>query len=220
MKPSHPHTIRRAAVKTVFHSVFYGVLALAFVITLTLTLLYWVQHNPIWQFWASSALVILLIILQEVNAWFVYVRDFSRLVGIYRCYSYMYDAIVADTTLSEVEKWSQLDELGKCDIDAIKENGSVARVEHVEKNVLRFIVTDRNVNVWQGDAIMESKNVGVMTFCYARLKDNMTPHKRNGVRRIGVFEDANGGKPIVCLFTELNAPHGNQRFGRELLVRK
>lgn len=176
--------------------------------------------DPIWQFWLNTAIVFFVILLQEIYTQFRHFREFSRLNGRYLCWSYAYDAIVADRTLSDEGKRKQLAQLEKDDVDAIEENGTTTIVRHVGKNILHVVATDTQGNTWAGDAVMESTSVGILTFSYQKLQDNLTPYKRNGIRRIGIFEHPNGGNPSICLFPELSAPNSQARFGRELLMRE
>lgn len=150
-----------------------------------------------------------LLLVQEVwNQWAL-LRDFLRLNGAYICKSYRYDSLMADDKVKQAKNLKDKDELFP--------NGSRAEVTYQKNSILRLVVTDSGNNVWEGFAVMDSRDVGCLTFYYKHLKNNDEPWRRNGVRRIGVL---NGSPLKISLFSEDSPPHGVQRFGREILIKQ
>jgi hypothetical protein len=199
------------AVKSILSSSFYIVLTILLGVSAVL-IIESHKHSYVW-FFASAALTLLLLLLQEIRKQYRYLKDYARLNGEYRCWSYEYDRLVA-------EDGNDIRAKKLKDQDEVNENGSLAKIVHHKNNILKIVVTDSAMNVWEGYAVMESRDVGVLTFYYTCLGNNLTPWRRNGVRRIGILNDSNNGNPRICLFSELSPPHGIQRFGREILNKK
>lgn len=205
---SSGHSIYQS-VKSTLSSTFYCTLALLLVASVVLMVISH-KHSYVW-FWASAGLTLLLLLLQEARRQYGYLKDFSKLNGKYSCWSYKFDQLVAGDKEFEAKRLT--------DIDEIEENGSYAEISHQKRNILKIVITDKNDNVWGGYGVMEFKGVGVLTFYYTKLKNDLEPWRRNGIRRIGILPDSNGGSSRICLFSETSPPHGIQRFGRELCIK-
>jgi len=101
--------------------------------------------------------------------------------------------------------------------DKIVYNGSVVNIKYKEECVLEIVCTDKFGNIWNGNAIMESADVGIMAWYYVKLSTNGDDSwKRNGIKRLAVIENIKNKLVKICLFSE----EDDSRFGREILMKK
>lgn len=143
-------------------------------------------------------------------------RRFHRLEGSYTTHSYAKEnpsgAYIA-YGVNEAELEQAVEEYNA---DLTFTTKSTAVIEYIGDSNLKITLSENNPpkdNRWVGTCVMESDEVGIMSWAYEHLGDNPEPWERNGIKRFSVVSAET--KPVkASLFT-----YDDDRFGRELFIK-